>query len=79
MIEIIFIEGFRSNIGAMGIALKKNLSNLHHAYPIVLQLIILALLQKWGVIYYPKSLWDFKSEITSLHFINFTLMKVISL
>jgi len=51
MIEIIFIEGFRSNIGATGIGLKKNLSNLHHACPIVLQLKRLALLQKWGVIY----------------------------
>ncbi len=39
----------------------------------------LSLLPKWGVIYELKSLWDFKSEITSLHFTDFTLMKVIPL
>jgi hypothetical protein len=44
MIEIILIEGFQSNIGAPGIGLRKNLPNLHHACPIVLQLIRLALL-----------------------------------
>ncbi len=38
-----------------------------------------SLLQKWGVIYKLKSLWDLKSEISSLHFIDFTLVKVISL
>jgi hypothetical protein len=27
----------------------------------------------------PKSLWDLKSEINSLHFIDFTIIKVISL
>ncbi len=37
------------------------------------------LLQKWGAIYQPKSLWDLKSEIISLHFTDFTLVKVISL
>jgi len=26
------------------------------------------LLQKRGVVHYPKSLWDLKSEISSLHF-----------
>jgi hypothetical protein len=35
--------------------------------------------QKWRVIYYPKSLWDLKSELTSLHFTDFILVKVISL
>jgi hypothetical protein len=39
----------------------------------------LALLPKWGAIYLLKSLWDLKSEITSLHFTDFTLVKVISL
>ncbi len=38
-----------------------------------------ALLQKWGAIHQPKSLWDFESEISSLHFTDFTLVKVISL
>jgi hypothetical protein len=37
------------------------------------------LLQKLGAIYHPKSLWDLKSEIISLYFIDFTLVKVISL
>jgi hypothetical protein len=36
-----------------------------------------ALLQKLGAIYLPKSRWDLKSEITSLHFTDFTLVKVI--
>jgi hypothetical protein len=40
---------------------------------------LITLLQKWGAIYSPKSLWDLKSEIISLHFIDFTLVKVISL
>jgi hypothetical protein len=39
MIEITVIEGFRSNIGAIGIGPRENLSSLHHACPIVLQLI----------------------------------------
>jgi hypothetical protein len=33
---------------------------------------------KVGVIHWLKSLWDFKSEIGSLHFTNFILIKVIS-
>jgi hypothetical protein len=40
---------------------------------------VLALLPKWGAIYQLKSLWDLKSEITSLHFTDFTVVKVISL
>ncbi len=39
----------------------------------------LSLLPKWGAIYYLKSLWDLKSEITSLHFTDFILVKAISL
>jgi len=35
------------------------------------------LLQKWGAIYYPKSLWLFKSEISPLHFTDFTLVKLL--
>jgi len=38
--------------------------------------IVPTLLQKWSVIYWLKSLWDFKSEISSLHFIDFTLVKL---
>ncbi len=38
-----------------------------------------SLVQKWGVVDQFKSLWDFKSEISSLHFNDFTLVKVISL
>jgi hypothetical protein len=37
------------------------------------------LLPKWGAIYSLESLWDLKSEITSLHFTDFILVKVISL
>jgi hypothetical protein len=37
------------------------------------------LLLKWGAIHKLKSLWNLKSEITSLHFTDFTLVKVISL
>jgi hypothetical protein len=29
---------------------------------------IASLLQKWGAIYYPKSLWDLKTEIISLFY-----------
>jgi hypothetical protein len=36
MIKIIIIEGFWLNIGATGIGPRENLSNLHHACPIVL-------------------------------------------
>ncbi len=36
----------------------------------------LALLQKWGAIYQPKSLWDLKTEITSLHFTDFTIISL---
>jgi hypothetical protein len=36
-----------------------------------------SLLQKWGAIYKPKSLWGLQSEINSLHFTNFTLVKII--
>jgi hypothetical protein len=39
LIEITVIEGFRSNIGATGIGPGENLSSLHHATGIVLQLI----------------------------------------
>jgi hypothetical protein len=39
----------------------------------------LPLIQKWGAIHWPKSLWDVKSEIGSLHLGDFTLDKVISL
>jgi hypothetical protein len=39
LIEITVIEGFRSNIGATGIGPGENLSSLHHACPVVLQLI----------------------------------------
>jgi len=39
----------------------------------------LALLQKWGEVHYHKSLWDLKSEISSLHFSDFIFVKVISL
>jgi hypothetical protein len=35
--------------------------------------------QKWGVVYLLKSWWDFKSEISSLHCNDFTLVNVISL
>jgi hypothetical protein len=38
-----------------------------------------ALIQKWGAIHLPKSLWAFKNEIGSLHLNDFTLIKVISL
>jgi len=38
-----------------------------------------SLVQKWGVVHEPKSSWDLKSEISSLHFSNFTLVKFISL
>jgi hypothetical protein len=34
------------------------------------------LLQKWGAVHQPKSLWDFKSEITSLHFTNFIIISL---
>ncbi len=37
------------------------------------------LIQKLGAIHQPKSLWDFKSEINSLPFTNFTMLKIISL
>ncbi len=37
------------------------------------------IIQKCGVIHYPKSLWDLKNEKNSLHFNDFTLVKVISL
>jgi hypothetical protein len=37
-----------------------------------------ALIQKWGLGHYVKSLWDLKSEIGSLHFSDFTLVKIIS-
>jgi hypothetical protein len=40
---------------------------------------IISLLPKWGAIYELKSLWDLKSEKTSLHFTDLTLVKVISL
>jgi hypothetical protein len=43
------------------------------------QLALNSLIQKWDVIHYPKSLWNFKSEINSLHFNDFTMVKVISL
>ncbi len=33
------------------------------------------LVQKWGAIHWLKSLWDFKSEIGSLHFSGFILIK----
>ncbi len=47
---------------------------------IVTQIVdFLSLPPKWGAIYYFKSLWDFKSEITSLHSTNFTLVKAIQL
>jgi len=36
------------------------------------------LIQKWGVVHWLKLIWDFKSEINSLHFNDFTLVKVIS-
>jgi hypothetical protein len=42
----------------------------------IVQLHYNSLLQKWGAIYEPKSLWDLKSEIISLHFIDFTTMKL---
>jgi hypothetical protein len=37
------------------------------------------LLQKWGVVHEPKSLWDLKTEISSFHFNDFIVVKVISL
>jgi hypothetical protein len=37
------------------------------------------LVQKWGAIHCPKSLWDLKSEIGALHLSDFTTVKVISL
>ncbi len=43
---------------------------LHHPYSLV---------QKWGVVHWPKSLWGFKSEISSLYFSDIALVKVISL
>ncbi len=36
----------------------------------------LRLLQKWGAIHYFKSLWDFLNEKSSLHFNDFTLLKL---
>jgi hypothetical protein len=39
----------------------------------------LTLVQNWGAIHSPKSLWDIKSEIGLLHLNDFTLVKVISL
>jgi hypothetical protein len=38
-----------------------------------------ALVQKWDAIHKLKSLWDLKIETCSLHFSDFTLVKVISL
>ncbi len=38
-----------------------------------------ALVQKWDAIHKLKSLWDLKNETCSLHFSDFTLVKVISL
>ncbi len=37
-----------------------------------------SLVQRWGVIHWLKLLWDFKNEIGSLHFVDFTLIEVIS-
>ncbi len=37
------------------------------------------LVQEWGANLWPKSIWDFKSEISLLYFNNFTLIKLISL
>jgi biotin synthase-related radical SAM superfamily protein len=31
---------------------------------------------KWGVIHYPKSLWDLKNEINSLHFNDFIVISL---
>ncbi len=36
------------------------------------------LVQKWGAIHWPKLLWDFKTEIGSLHFSDFKMVKIIS-
>ncbi len=35
-----------------------------------------ALLQKWGAIHQPESLWDLKNEINSLHFTDFTIKSI---
>jgi hypothetical protein len=40
---------------------------------------LLPIIQKWGAIHWPKSLWDLKNEIDSLHLNDFNLIKVISL
>jgi hypothetical protein len=37
---------------------------------------LISRLPKWGVIYYLKSLWDLKHEITSLHFTDFTIISL---
>jgi hypothetical protein len=42
----------------------------------IIQTYIVSLLPKWGAIYYLKSLWYLKSEITSLHFTNFTIISL---
>jgi hypothetical protein len=34
------------------------------------------LLQKWHAVHYLKSLWDLKSEISSLHFTNFIIISL---
>jgi len=38
-----------------------------------------SLIQKWGVVHWPKSLCDLKNEIGSLYFNDFTLVIIISL
>jgi hypothetical protein len=35
------------------------------------------LLQRWSAIHWPKSLWDLKNEMNSLHFSDFTMVKII--
>jgi len=37
------------------------------------------IIAKVGVIHWPKSLWDLKNEIGSLHLNDFTQVKIISL
>jgi hypothetical protein len=38
-----------------------------------------SLVQKQGVVHWPKSLWDLKNEVCSLYFNDFTLVRIISL
>jgi hypothetical protein len=38
-----------------------------------------SLVQKWGVVHWLKSLWDFKNEIGLRHSSDFDMVKVISL